>query len=66
MPTLDGIFWKIKCNMFSTFDGEEGYHKVWMSKDSIKLNSLKAVGALTAGPALALDHVRAGRVLLRF
>ena len=44
MPTLDGIFQKIKGNTFSTFDGEEGYHKVRMSKDSIKLNSLKAVG----------------------
>ena len=44
MPTLNVIFRKIKGDTFATFDGEEGYHKVRMSEDSIKLNSLKAVG----------------------
>lgn len=44
LPTLDEIFKKVKGDVFSTIDGEEGYHKVRIAEKSEKLNALKAIG----------------------
>jgi hypothetical protein len=44
MPILDEIFQRIKGDIFSVVDGEEGYHKIRMAEDSVKYNSLQALG----------------------